>query len=105
MARLVSVAARAAAALVVVRAVAGAPVAAPDPRCAMAYWGVAMSRLHQLWAPPSPADLRAGLAAVERADSLGAPTERERGYIAAVGAFYREHDRLDHLTRLRRYEE
>jgi len=25
-----------------------------DPECAMAYWGVAMSIYHELWAPPGP---------------------------------------------------
>jgi len=79
--------------------------AAADPTCAMAYWGVAMSRLHPLWAPPTPADLRAGLDAVARAESLRAPTERERGYVEVVGAFYREHERLGHVVRLTRYEE
>jgi tetratricopeptide (TPR) repeat protein len=78
--------------------------AAADPTCAMAHWGVAMSRLHPLWAPPTPADLRAGLDAVARAESLGAPTGRERGYVEAIGAFYREHERVGHLARLARYE-
>jgi hypothetical protein len=27
------------------------------PDCAMAYWGVAMSNFHPLWAPPSAAEL------------------------------------------------
>ncbi|HEY0730260.1 MAG TPA: hypothetical protein VGD38_19400, partial [Pyrinomonadaceae bacterium] len=27
-------------------------VAATDPRCGMAHWGVAMSNYHPLWAPP-----------------------------------------------------
>ena len=78
-------------------------VAAADSTCAMAHWGVAMSRFHPLWAPPTPADLRAGLDAVARAESLAAPTERERGYIAAIGAFYKEYDRVGHVERLRRY--
>ena len=31
-----------------------------SPDCAMAYWGVAMSNFHPLWAPPSPAELAKG---------------------------------------------
>ena len=31
-----------------------------DPRCVMAYWGVAMSNFHPLWAPPGPAELQKG---------------------------------------------
>jgi tetratricopeptide (TPR) repeat protein len=79
-------------------------VAEADPGCAMAYWGVAMSRLHPLWFPPSEADLRTGLEAVERASALGAPTRRERDYVAAIGVFYRDPERLDHRTRLLAYE-
>jgi len=32
-------------------------VAKADPDCAMAHWGVAMTYYHQIWAPPSPADV------------------------------------------------
>ena len=37
-----------------------------DPRCGMAYWGVAMSLYHPLWRPPDQATLRRGWAAVRR---------------------------------------
>src|SRR5215831_12271123 len=32
-----------------------------DPACAMAYWGIAMTHDHQIWAAPGPADLKAGM--------------------------------------------
>jgi hypothetical protein len=48
--------------------------------------------------------LRRGRAAILRADSLGAGSERERAYIAALGEFYRDSDRLDHRTRALAYE-
>lgn len=80
-------------------------VSATDPSCAMCYWGVAMSNYHPLWAPPDPAELRKGAAAIERAKSLGARTQRERDYIAALGAFYKDSGRLDHRTRARAYEQ
>src|SRR5512147_106914 len=35
-------------------------VAASDPKCAMAHWGVAMTLYHQLWEPVSPANLLRG---------------------------------------------
>ena len=38
-----------------------------DPACAMAYWGVARTWYHPIWAPPSPDELRAGAAAFDRA--------------------------------------
>ena len=75
-----------------------------DPNCAMAYWGIAMSLYHQLWAPPSADDLKRGWAAVEKARAIGARTDRERGWIDAIAAFYRDSDKLDHRTRAQAYE-
>ena len=63
-------------------------VARQDPKCGMAQWGIAMTYYHPIWAPPPPADLAAGKAAAEKAAALGAATDRERAYIAAVGAYY-----------------
>ena len=81
-----------------------AQIAQKDPRCAMAYWGIAMTYYHQIWSPPGPADLKAGLTAVEKAQSIDAKTQRERDYIAAIDAFYKDNDKLDHRTRVLRYE-
>lgn len=80
-------------------------VSATDPSCAMCYWGVAMSNYHPLWTPPTPDELRKGATAIERAKSLGARSQRERDYIAALDTFYKDHDRLDHRTRARAYEQ
>ena len=74
-------------------------VAEQDPECAMAHWGIAMTWYHPIWEAPTPAELAAGRAAAEQAARLGAKTERERGYIDAIGAFYRDADKLDHGTR------
>ncbi len=81
-----------------------AAVAAQDPGCGMASWGVAMTYYHPLWAPPTPKELAAGRAASEKATAAGAKTEREQGYIAAIGAFYRDSDRLDHRARSLAYK-
>lgn len=59
-----------------------------DPDCAMAHWGIAMTHFQPLWHPTSEEGLERGKAAVERARQLGAPTEREQRYIAAVEAFF-----------------
>ena len=80
-------------------------VAAKDPSCAMAYWGIAMTWYHPIWAPPNSQELAAGTAAARKAAELDAKTERERGYIAAIGAFYRDSDRLDHQARARAYSD
>jgi hypothetical protein len=78
-------------------------VAQSDPACGMAYWGIAMTWWHPIWAPPAPDELSAGKAAARRAEELGAKTDRERGYIAAIGAFYRDADRLGHGARAAAY--
>ena len=75
-----------------------------DPRCGMAQWGIAMTYYHQIWAPPTASELVLGRAAAERAASLSAPTDRERGYIGAIGTFYRDSDRLDFRTRALAYK-
>ena len=74
-------------------------VSVTDPRCGMAYWGVAMSSYHPLWVPPTPDQLRKGSGAVEKAKLAGAQTQRERDYIAAIEVFYKDSDKLDHKSR------
>ena len=80
-----------------------AGVAERDPACGMAQWGIAMTWYHPIWAPPNPSELTSGRAAAEKAAALGAKTERERGYIAAVSTFYRDSDKIDHRTRAAAY--
>jgi len=82
-----------------------AGVAQTDPSCAMAHWGTAMTLLgNPLAAPPAPKALAEGWAAVERATTIGAKTPREGDYITAIGAFYKDADRIDHRTRALAYE-
>jgi len=62
-----------------------------DPSCGMGYWGRAMTLIHPLWADiPTEAELDQGSAFVEQALALGPKTERERAYIDAVGAYFRD---------------
>jgi hypothetical protein len=82
-------------------------VLAADSTCAMAHWGVALSR----WSNPmaaggrGAAQLQEGRAAAERARQAGArATERERGYIAAVGQLYADFERVDQRSRIVAYE-
>jgi tetratricopeptide (TPR) repeat protein len=76
-----------------------AGAAAVDPKCGMAQWGIAMSNYHPLWAAPAPGELEKGRAAIARGKSIGAPTARERDYIAALDLFYANTDRLNHGAR------
>jgi tetratricopeptide (TPR) repeat protein len=80
-------------------------VAAVDPRCGMAQWGIAMTSYHQLWAAPSADELLRGWNAIEKAKTIGARTQRERDYIAALETFYKDSDKLDHRTRTFAYHE
>ena len=76
-----------------------------DPQCAMGYWGIAMSLLGNPLAnaPRAPA-LKKGWGAVEMTKSVGAKSERERDYIAAIEVLYKDSDKLDHGTRSLAYE-
>ena len=66
-------------------------IAAQDPTCAMAQWGVAMSHYHGLW---ENGDTAAGRDAVRKAKEIAAAnpktTQRENAYIDAVAEVYRE---------------
>jgi tetratricopeptide (TPR) repeat protein len=81
-------------------------VAKADPGCAMAYWGVAMSYFHPIWdgRGPDAAILKKGWETVEKAKAAGAKTEREHDYVAAIEAFYKDSEKLDHRTRVLAYE-
>jgi tetratricopeptide (TPR) repeat protein len=73
------------------------------PKCAMAWWGEAMSMYHPLWVPPTPAELQKGREAITRAKSADAQTPREKDYIAALETFYKDAEKLDHWARARAY--
>lgn len=80
-------------------------VAELDPKCAMAYWGVAMTLFQPLWPNrPGPKELREGWNALEKAKALDPPTERERLFVSAVEAFFREPESTDYWGRIRRWD-
>lgn len=81
-------------------------IAAHDPQCAMAHWGVAMSLWHQLWNEPDERVLLNGLDEVHEAQgSDGARTPREQAYIAAMAAFYGGAKKLDFEARAQAYSD
>lgn len=81
-----------------------AAVAAQDPRCAMAQWGIAMSNLHVIWGPAAEAEFAAGREAAQKAAALTAGSERERDYVAAINAFY-QGDGVAHPARVLAFEQ
>ena len=74
-----------------------------DRQCAMAYWGKAMALDHQLWEFPNVATLAEGRKDIEQAQKAGAPSGREREYIAAAAAFYQDDPKLSHTERVQAY--
>jgi hypothetical protein len=82
-----------------------AGVTQTDPTCAMGYWGIAMSQWYPLWYAPDAAHFAEGTAAVNKASALGAKTDRERDYIAAIEIFYKDPDHIDHRARTLAYEQ
>jgi tetratricopeptide (TPR) repeat protein len=74
-----------------------------DPECAIAYWGIALSLLWNPHAAPAAKNLAEGSAALAKAQSVGAKTERERDYLAALGTMYADYEKVDHRTRLLAY--
>ena len=63
-------------------------VAERDPKCAMAQWGIAMTWWHPIWTPPTPDEMRAGKEAIGKAMAMDGGTDRERGFITALNAYY-----------------
>jgi hypothetical protein len=78
-----------------------------DPSCAIAQWGIAISR----WGNPfaagnkTPAQLEAGRTAIAKAKSIGAKTERERDFVAAAERLFADFETVDQRTRLLAYRD
>src|SRR5438132_10827691 len=69
-------------------------VAAKDPNCAMAQWGIAMTWWHPIWTPLTPEEMSAGKAAADKAIAMKADSDLERGCITALDAYYDTPDGL-----------
>jgi tetratricopeptide (TPR) repeat protein len=76
-----------------------------DPNCAMAHWGIAVDILgNTLVGPPTRENATAAWAELEKARALGAKTEREREWIEALSAYYRDHEKTPVNVRLAAYK-
>jgi hypothetical protein len=62
-------------------------VAASDPHCAMAQWGLAMTEWRPLWDGKPESRRQSGIAEIDKATALHAPTDHERRYITALSAY------------------
>src|SRR5881394_3180611 len=75
-----------------------------DPQCAMAYWGLAVTNLdNSLAFPPTAKQVAQATEALEKARALGAKTQRERDWIEAIGAYYKDVDTVPIDDRLVAY--
>jgi hypothetical protein len=78
-----------------------------DSTCGIAYWGISLSQ----WSNPFAAGLKdksqlqAGRASVQQGVNTGAKTERERAYVAAVGALYTDFEKTPQQSRLVAYRD
>ena len=82
-------------------------VLAADSTCAMAYWGIALSRWSNPMSPGNraPVVLELGRQAAATATRLGdRATERERAYIGAVSQLYADVEHLSQRTRIVAYD-
>ncbi len=80
-----------------------AQIAKSDPACAMAHWGIALSYFHQIWERPQQPVLQRGHEEMVMAQKLGAKTDREKDYIAALAIFYDNATSTDYMKRVTAY--
>ena len=77
-----------------------------DPGCAMAFWGIALDLLgNTLSSPPSAQNARAAWDLLEKARSVAVKTERERLWLDAIRAYFRNHDTAPVEQRLTAYND
>jgi tetratricopeptide (TPR) repeat protein len=61
-----------------------------DPDCAMAYWGAAMTYNHPFWDAPSADDTAAAWALVQKGLAARSQNDRERMFLLAAAALYKD---------------
>jgi tetratricopeptide (TPR) repeat protein len=75
-----------------------------DPKCGMAWWGLSMVAADNPFGWPISLNLQEGAAAIQKAKEVGAGTQRERDYIAALEQLYKDHASTPHRARAVAYE-
>jgi hypothetical protein len=78
-----------------------------DATCGIAFWGISLSDWSNPFAPgiKDKRQLQLGLESAERGKSVGAKTERERAYLAAVGELYSDFESTPQRVRLLAYRD
>jgi hypothetical protein len=78
-----------------------------DHSCAIAYWGISLSQWSNPFAPGMKAisQLQDGRHAADQGQAIGAATDRERAYIAAVSKLYTDFEKTSQQVRLLAYRD
>jgi hypothetical protein len=80
--------------------------ATADPTCGIAHWGIALTHFGNPMAGGSTGPSQAlGWEAASKALQVGAKSDRDRAYIQAAAALFRDHDKVDARMRMRAYEQ
>lgn len=83
-----------------------AKVVEHDAECGMAHWGIAVASMGNPFAwPANAAALDAAAAGLADAQRVGAKTERERDYMAALGVYFKDRDTTEHRPRVVAFEQ
>src|SRR5258708_23972770 len=82
-----------------------AGAATREPKCAMAHWGKAMARFHQLWDFPDDKTLKEGRKDIEAAQKLRSGNPREQGFLNAAAAFFQKKSKMTHTERIKAYSD
>ena len=76
-----------------------------DSKCAIAYWGKALTYFHPLWPGlPSEADLKNGTAALPKPKKIRGTSAIEKAFISAATAFFKDWQKVDHKARVQTWE-
>jgi len=79
-------------------------IAAKEPSCAMAQWGVAISQRPNPLTPPfALTNLKQGWDAIQNARAAATSTPRERDWIEAMAVFFQDYDTVAQRIRTARY--
>ncbi len=81
---------------------------AADPNCGMAHWLRALGMLENPFTWPVPLTPKVyadGQASLDAARKAGLKTQRERDYVDALAVFYKDHDKLNHRSRVKALED
>jgi hypothetical protein len=71
-----------------------------DPECGMAHWGIAIMSMGNpfVW-PANPVAMKAAATATAEAQRVGAKSEREHDYIAALSVFFKDWETTEYRQR------